>query len=78
MLNYGIDECRFTKPVYPGMTIGVKLTVKQKTDQEKRSEDDIAKGIVRYLVDVYDETGETVAIATILTMVKKLDQSDNN
>ena len=24
---------------------------------------------------VYDETGETVAIATILTMVKKLDQS---
>lgn len=75
LLNYGIDECRFTKPVYPGMTIGVKLTVKQKTDQEKRSEEDIAKGIVRYLVDVYDETGETVAIATILTMVKKLDQS---
>ena len=26
-------------------------------------------------VDVLDETGETVAIATILTMVKKLDQS---
>ncbi|HKL02571.1 MAG TPA: MaoC/PaaZ C-terminal domain-containing protein, partial [Cryomorphaceae bacterium] len=75
LLNYGIDECRFTKPVYPGMTIGVKLTVKQKTDQEKRSEEDIAKGIVRYLVDVYDETGETVAIATILTMVKKLDQT---
>lgn len=24
---------------------------------------------------VYDESGETVAIATILTMVKKLDQS---
>jgi hypothetical protein len=24
------------------------------------------------LVDVYDETGETVAMATILTMVKKL------
>jgi hypothetical protein len=23
-------------------------------------------------VDVYDETGETVALATILTMVKKL------
>jgi oxepin-CoA hydrolase/3-oxo-5,6-dehydrosuberyl-CoA semialdehyde dehydrogenase len=31
----------------------------------------IAKGIVKWLVDVYDETGETVAIATILTMVKK-------
>ena len=71
LLNYGIDEARFTKPVYPGMTIGVKLTVKEKVDQEKRTEDDIAKGIVKWLVDVYDETGETVAIATILTMVKK-------
>lgn len=72
LLNYGLDDCRFTKPVYPGMTIGVRFTVKEKIDQEKRSEDDIAKGIVRFLVDVYDETGETVALATILTMVKKL------
>jgi len=74
MLNYGLEECRFTKPVYPGMTIGVKLTVKEKVDTEKKSEEDIAKGIVKWLVDVYDETGETVAIATILTMVKKLNQ----
>ena len=70
LLNYGIDECRFTKPVYPGATIGVKLTVKEKIDQEKRSEEDVPKGIVKWLVDVYDETGETVAIATILTMVR--------
>jgi oxepin-CoA hydrolase / 3-oxo-5,6-dehydrosuberyl-CoA semialdehyde dehydrogenase len=75
LLNYGLDEARFTKPVYPGSTIGVRFTVKEKVDQEKRSEDDIAKGIVKFLVDVYDETGETVALATILTMVKKLDQS---
>jgi len=74
LLNYGIDEARFTKPVYPGMTIGVRLTVKEKTGQEKRTEEDIAKGIVKWLVDVYDETGETVAIATILTMVKKKNQ----
>jgi oxepin-CoA hydrolase/3-oxo-5,6-dehydrosuberyl-CoA semialdehyde dehydrogenase len=76
MLNYGLEECRFTKPVYPGMTIGVKLTVKEKVDTEKKTDDDIAKGIVKWLVDVYDETGETVAIATILTMVKKIDQSN--
>lgn len=75
LLNYGIEECRFTKPVYPGATIGVRLTVKEKISQEKRDAEDVAKGIVKYLVDVYDETGETVAIATILTMVKKLDQS---
>lgn len=74
LLNYGIDECRFTKPVYPGMTIGVRFTVKEKIDQEKKSEEDVAKGIVKFLVDVYDETGETVALATILTMVKKLEQ----
>ncbi|MBN4072536.1 phenylacetic acid degradation bifunctional protein PaaZ, partial [Crocinitomix catalasitica] len=75
LLNYGIDECRFTKPVYIGTTIGVRFTVKEKTDQEKRNDADIAKGIVRFLVDIFDETGETVGIATILTMVKKLDQS---
>ncbi len=74
LLNYGIDECRFTKPVYPGTTIGVKLTVKEKIDQEKRSEDDIAKGIVKWVVEVYDQEGETVALATILTMVKKRNQ----
>lgn len=75
LLNYGLEEARFVKPVYPGATIGVRFTVKEKMDQEKRSEDDIAKGIVKFLVDVYDETGETVALATILTMVKKLDQN---
>lgn len=70
LLNYGLEECRFVKPVYPGMTIGVRCTVKEKVDQEKKSEDDIKKGIVKFLVDVYDETGETVAIATVLTMIK--------
>ena len=74
LLNYGIDECRFTKPVYPGMTIGVRFTVKEKIDQEKRDEEDIAKGIVKFMVDVYDDEGETVMLATILTMVRKLNQ----
>jgi oxepin-CoA hydrolase/3-oxo-5,6-dehydrosuberyl-CoA semialdehyde dehydrogenase len=74
LLNYGLDECRFVKPVYPGATIGVRFTCKEKVDQEKKNAEDIAKGIVKWLVDVYDETGETVAIATILTMVKKRNQ----
>lgn len=75
LLNYGLDECRFIKPVYPGSTIGVRFTCKEKVDQEKRNAEDIAKGIVKWLVDVYDETGESVAIATILTMVKKINQN---
>ncbi|MFD1871088.1 phenylacetic acid degradation bifunctional protein PaaZ [Hymenobacter bucti] len=74
LLNYGLDECRFTKPVYPGTTIGVTLTVKEKIGQEKRDADDVAKGIVRWLVTVTDQTGDTVAVATILTMVKKKNQ----
>ena len=75
LLNYGIDECRFTKPVYAGATIGVKFTVKEKIDQKKKDDGDISKGIVKFLVDIYDETEETVGIATILTMVKKIDQN---
>jgi oxepin-CoA hydrolase/3-oxo-5,6-dehydrosuberyl-CoA semialdehyde dehydrogenase len=74
LLNYGLEDARFTKPVYPGMTIAVRFTVKEKTSLEKKSPEDISKGIVKFLVDVYDETGETVALATILTMVKKLNQ----
>jgi oxepin-CoA hydrolase/3-oxo-5,6-dehydrosuberyl-CoA semialdehyde dehydrogenase len=75
LLNYGLDECRFIKPVYPGTTIGVRLTVKEKTVQEydptKEGVAAIPRGIVKWLVDVYDETGESVAIATILTMVRR-------
>ncbi|NUM30730.1 MAG: phenylacetic acid degradation bifunctional protein PaaZ [Bacteroidetes bacterium] len=76
LLNYGLDECRFTKPVYPGSTIYVKLTVKEKVNQQKKNDEDIAKGIVKYYVEVFDETNEHVAIATILTMVKKINQNE--
>jgi oxepin-CoA hydrolase / 3-oxo-5,6-dehydrosuberyl-CoA semialdehyde dehydrogenase len=76
LLNYGIDECRFTKPVYAGATIGVRFTVKEKIDQEKRSAEDVAKGIVKFLVDIYDQDNETVGMATILTMVKKKNQEE--
>lgn len=71
MLNYGLEECRFLKPVYAGSTIGVRLTCKEKIAQEKKAETDIPRGIVKWFVDVYDETGESVAIATILTMVER-------
>lgn len=74
LLNYGIDDLRFTKPVYAGTTIGVRLTVKEKISQEKRDENDVAKGIVKWLVEVYDDTNELVAITTILTMVKYKNQ----
>jgi len=71
LLNYGIDECRFLKPVYAGAAIAVRFTCKEKTAQDMKDENDIPKGIVKWLVDVYDETGDSVMIATILTMVRK-------
>ena len=74
LLNYGIDECRFIKPVYPGMTIGVRFTAKEKINQEKKDDEDYSKGIVKFLVDVYDDENETVMLATILTMVKKINK----
>jgi len=71
LLNYGLDECRFLKPVYAGSTIGVKLTCKEKTAQDLKDENDIPKGIVKWLMEVKDELNEDVAVATILTMVKR-------
>ena len=53
----------------------MQLTVQEKIDQEKRDAEDISKGIVKYYVEVSDDVGEVVAIATILTMVKKRDQN---
>jgi oxepin-CoA hydrolase/3-oxo-5,6-dehydrosuberyl-CoA semialdehyde dehydrogenase len=83
LLNYGIDELRFTKPVYPGSEIQIRFTCKEKLPQDKRITDnpadqkrgdDIEKGIVKWLVEMLDETAEIVGVATILTMVAKQPQ----
>jgi oxepin-CoA hydrolase/3-oxo-5,6-dehydrosuberyl-CoA semialdehyde dehydrogenase len=71
LLNYGIDELRFTKPVYPGMELYVRFTCKEKIPQDKREETDIPRGIVKWYVEMLDETDEHVGVATILTMVKR-------
>ncbi len=79
LLNYGIDELRFTKPVYPGHEIFIRLTCKEKIEQEPKQENpenkkgwDIPKGIVKWYVEILDETEEPViGVATILTMVRK-------
>lgn len=70
LANYGLDELRFIKPVYVGATIQVRLTCKEKINQEDR-EGETPRGVVKWLVDVLDQEGETVALATILTLVQK-------
>jgi oxepin-CoA hydrolase/3-oxo-5,6-dehydrosuberyl-CoA semialdehyde dehydrogenase len=71
LLNYGIDELRFTKPVYPGTEIYIRFTCKEKIAQDKKDENEIPKGIVKWLVEMMDDTDELTGIATILTMVAK-------
>ena len=84
LLNYGIDELRFTKPVYPGSEIHIRFTCKEKLPNDKRvvenpadakRGDDIEKGIVKWLVEMIDETGEITGVATILTMVALKEQA---
>lgn len=76
LLNYGIDELRFTKPVYPGTEIYVRFTCKEKLSQDNKpgANEEIPRGIVKWLVEILDDTDEPiVGVATILTMVKRKD-----
>ena len=83
LLNYGIDDLRFTKPVYPGTELFIRFTCKEKISQELKEVTpetanvkgiDIPKGIVKWYVEMLDETAEPlIGVATILTMVRKKD-----
>jgi oxepin-CoA hydrolase/3-oxo-5,6-dehydrosuberyl-CoA semialdehyde dehydrogenase len=70
MANYGLENLRFTKPVYPGDTIRVRLTVKQKTARET-PEGGVPQGVVAWDVEVRNQRDEAVAIYTILTLVRR-------
>jgi oxepin-CoA hydrolase/3-oxo-5,6-dehydrosuberyl-CoA semialdehyde dehydrogenase len=80
LLNYGIEELRFTKPVYPGTEIYIKLTCKEKIEQELKEITpetaniigiEIPRGIVKWYVEIIDDTEEIAGVATILTMVRR-------
>ena len=68
--NYGLEECRFLRPLYHNDTVYVRLTCKQKIDRDVASTEH-PSGIVKWFVEVFDAEDELVAIATILTMVQK-------
>lgn len=76
LLNYGIDDLRFTKPVYAGTKITVRFTCKEKLPSDTTPNDEdpkshIKRGIVKWLVEMLDETDQPlVGLATILTMVQ--------
>jgi oxepin-CoA hydrolase/3-oxo-5,6-dehydrosuberyl-CoA semialdehyde dehydrogenase len=70
MANYGLEKLRFVKPVYPGDTIQVRLTVKQKTAKEV-PEGTPPQGVVEWDVEVRNQDGDAVALYSILTLVRK-------
>ena len=70
LANYGLERLRFTKPVYPGDTIRVRLTVKQKTAKDTPV-DGVPQGVVEWDVDVRNQHDESVALYSILTLVRR-------
>ena len=70
LANYGMERLRFTKPVYPGDTIKVRLTVKQKTAKDT-PEGAIPQGVVEWDVEVSNQDGDAVALYSILTLVRR-------
>jgi len=70
LANYGLERLRFTKPVYPGDTIAVRFTAKQKTLKETPA-DGVPQGVVEWDVEVTNQEGEICAVYSILTLVER-------
>ncbi|MDR9365223.1 MAG: MaoC/PaaZ C-terminal domain-containing protein [Balneolaceae bacterium] len=76
LLNYGLEDLRFTAPVAPGDTIQAKLIVKRKTVRQQRKDDEHPFGMVWWDVEVTNQENDYVAEYTILTLVKRKDRLD--
>jgi oxepin-CoA hydrolase/3-oxo-5,6-dehydrosuberyl-CoA semialdehyde dehydrogenase len=70
LANYGLESLRFVKPVFPGDTIKVRLTVKQKTAKQTPP-DGVPQGVIAWDVEVTNQDEEPVAVYTILTLVRR-------
>ncbi len=68
--NYGLEDCRFVRPVYHNDTLYVRLTCKQKVERDSKGRE-FPAGVVKWFVEVFDQDDELVAVATILTLVQK-------
>ena len=70
LANYGLERLRFTKPVYPGDTIQVRFTCKQKTAKDTPP-DGVPQGVVEWDVEVSNQDAEVCAVYSILTLVAR-------
>ena len=66
LANYGVDNLRFLTPVFPGDSLKVILTCKQKNPRETEN-----YGEVRWDAVVTNQEDKIVAQYDVLTMVEK-------
>lgn len=72
LANYGLENLRFTQPVFVDDEIYVLLTCKKKTAKEPR-EGEPPQGVIEWDVEVKNQRDELVATYQILTLVKMSD-----
>jgi oxepin-CoA hydrolase/3-oxo-5,6-dehydrosuberyl-CoA semialdehyde dehydrogenase len=65
-----MEECRFLRPIYHNDTIYCRLTCKEKVERDSKGKE-FPSGVVKWMVEVFDQENELVAVATILTLVQK-------
>ena len=65
-MTYGYERLRFTKPVFIGDTIKVKVTIKDKKDHKKPG-----FGLITELVEVFNQQEELVMLCEHILLVQK-------
>lgn len=66
-VSTGYDRLRFVRPVFIGDTIRSKATIKEKKDHPRR----LRHGIVVELLEVLNQTSETVLVAEHIYLVER-------
>jgi acyl dehydratase len=64
-MSYGYDRLRFIRPVFIGDTIHVNVTIKEKRDHPKRTQ----QGVVTELVEIFNQHNELVIVCEHLLLV---------
>jgi acyl dehydratase len=68
-MTYGYERLRFTKPVFIGDTIRVKVSICERKDHKKPG-----YGLVSELVEVFNQNNELVMICEHLLLAQKQNQ----
>lgn len=68
-MTYGYEKLRFTKPVFIGDTIKVRITISDKKEHKKP-----AYGIVTEKVEVFNQHGDTVMVCEHLLLSERNNQ----